>query len=516
MPKIFSRFHYPNWFPVLIGILFRLININAPILGVHSWRQADTAAMARHFALEGTPIWLPQIDWAGANSGYVECEFPIFPYLVGQLYKLLGLHEWIGRGLSIFFSAITILLLIRIGALLLDPASGWWGGLFFSLLPLNIYYGRTFQAESLLLFLAALSIERLLAWKINSHFLSLWISWSAFCLACLIKLLPFIWLGLPLLLIQSNFIDQSSARSFKKLSSRLITTLKSPGVILYAISAIFIVIIWFWYAYNLGKETGFSFFIWGKDTDRVSIQMLFNFDVWSNLFLRVIVRNLSILGLPIVLLGLWQSKKDLGLQVFYSGLVGVFICTIFAIRSSSVHEYYQLPLQLFLCPIMGRGWTKLTAYLDIRRISKYLKICIISLITIISITVLSIDYFLVEINQSNIWMPLVETIREEVDPRSRIVTVTGLDPTLLNLARRQGWLTSAENVNQDNIRSWVNQGAKYITGSLNWQESYIPLNNSDAQYLLSQFPCKKEDLSFCPEPPNYTYLIKLNELIGLD
>ena len=215
MQKQLSNANYPIWIPALIGFIFRIVNINSPIVGIHSWRQADTAAMARHFALQGTPIWLPQIDWAGASQGYVECEFPIFPYLVGQIYKFFGIHEWIGRGLSVFLSTLTILLLIRIGTLILDPISGWWGGLFFSLLPINIYYGRTFQAESLLLFLAAFSIERLLAWKRKSNIFFLFISWCTFALACLIKLLPFFWLGLPLLFIQSNYLGNPSDSFFQ-------------------------------------------------------------------------------------------------------------------------------------------------------------------------------------------------------------------------------------------------------------------------------------------------------------
>ena len=52
------------WLPITVGVLLRLIQLWMPIVGVHSWRQADTAAMARHFALSDTPIWLPQIDWA--------------------------------------------------------------------------------------------------------------------------------------------------------------------------------------------------------------------------------------------------------------------------------------------------------------------------------------------------------------------------------------------------------------------------------------------------------------------
>ena len=126
-----------NWFPLAVGMVIRLININSPIVGIHSWRQADTAAMARHFNLENSPLWLPQIDWAGASSGYVESEFPIFPYLVGQIYKFTGIHEWIGRGLSIVFSVLTILLVIRIASKIFDPISGWWGGLFFALLQIS-------------------------------------------------------------------------------------------------------------------------------------------------------------------------------------------------------------------------------------------------------------------------------------------------------------------------------------------------------------------------------------------
>ncbi len=280
MKKRIYQSNYPILFPVFLGFIFRLINIQSPIVGVHSWRQADTAAMARHFALQNTPIWLPQIDWSGASKGYVECEFPLFPYLVGQLYKLFGLHEWIGRGLSIFFSVLTIVLVIRIGTRLFDSASGWWGGVFFALLPLNVYYGRTFQAESLLIFFAALSIERFFAWERRSNFLDLFVSWLAFCLACLIKLMPFIWLGLPLIVFQVYSLNKNLKVSIKVLCGRLLKLASSPYLWAYFFGTILIGLIWFRYAYGLGLSTGLSFFLWGRDTDRVSLSMLFDLNVW--------------------------------------------------------------------------------------------------------------------------------------------------------------------------------------------------------------------------------------------
>ena len=44
-PRLIST--RPVWPLLLIGAALRLVNLHAPVLGVHSWRQADTAAIAR-------------------------------------------------------------------------------------------------------------------------------------------------------------------------------------------------------------------------------------------------------------------------------------------------------------------------------------------------------------------------------------------------------------------------------------------------------------------------------------
>ena len=96
-------------------------------------------------------------------------------------------------------------------------------------------------------------------------------------------------------------------------------------------------------------------------------------------------------------------------------------------------------------------------------------------ISFISLIVLSIDYYSVEARQAKIWMPLALQIRNEVPIDQRIVSVSRVDPTLLNLGRRQGWLTSSKNVTQENIDKWFNEGATFLAGSLNWNETYSPL-----------------------------------------
>ena len=93
---------------------------------------------------------MPQVDWSGASAGFVEAEFPLYPFLVSRLYNLMGVQEWLGRGLSVLCSALTIWLVMRLGRRWFNPEAGWWAGLAFAIAPLGVYYGRAFQALSLI------------------------------------------------------------------------------------------------------------------------------------------------------------------------------------------------------------------------------------------------------------------------------------------------------------------------------------------------------------------------------
>ena len=505
------RFNKPIWLPILVGTFLRIININSPILGVHSWRQADTAAIARNFAIGNSPIWLPQIDWSGSANGYVECEFPIFSYLVAQLYKLFGIHEIFGRLLALAFSVITIYLIIRIGRILIDNESGFWGGLFFACLPIGIYYGRTFQAESFLIFLASLSIDRLLAWKFSKNRINLFICWISFTLACLIKVLPFLWLGMPLLYIYIYDCNQEKILSISIIYKRLLQEFSKPGVWIFIISSFSLVSVWFLYAYLLGQSSGASFGFWGSD--RSSLILIFDLLKWLDLLLRIVVRYLSILGLPLLILGLVNLPQNSKSGFFIFILLGIFASTILAIKSSFIHEYYQLPLQLFICPLMGRGIVCLPSLLKHRFVLRLTSVATICLLMAASLSIYSIDYLAVENKQADIWMPLALSIRNEVEPDSLIVSVTGLDPTLLNLARRRGWLTSPSMVNKEKLLYCEQEGAQYIAGSLQWEESYKPFDDGKYKENLRYALCNLSSDRFCPKPPNYTYLVPIGKLV---
>jgi hypothetical protein len=102
MKKIWNFFINPYLYLTLILVLsfvLRLYKIDNPIADWHSWRQADTAAVARNFYKEGFNPFFPRGDDMSAISEikpqlnlnrYRFVEFPIYPSLVYFAYLLNG------------------------------------------------------------------------------------------------------------------------------------------------------------------------------------------------------------------------------------------------------------------------------------------------------------------------------------------------------------------------------------------------------------------------------------------
>ena len=495
----------PVWQPIGLGIVLRLVQVWMPVLGVHSWRQADTAAMARHFAEQGTPIWLPQIDWGGANAGFVESEFPLYPFLVSRLYGLMGVQEWLGRGLSVFCSALTIWLVIRLGRRWFTPQVGWWAGMAFALAPLGVYYGRTFQAEALLVLCAAGSleahsifVERRKAWALS-------LSWICFTGAALIKVIPWLWLGLPLLLVQLTPSPRAKAESPEQMLRRLLRLTLNPWFWVYVSTALAVTSAWYVHAYQLGEASGLTFGFWGEDCDRSYIGLALNLSSWVNLAIRTGLRALVVTGVPLLMIGTMRCWRFGGGRIALGGAVGMLICTVATMRSSTVHEYYQFPFLLFSSPLVGLGWQTLQYKQRRWTIQMLLSITLIA-----SLSILSFDYWAVEIRRLSTWMPLAESIRKEIPVNARVVSVTDSDPTLLNLARRQGWIIPSRELTIDQLKKLKDDGASYLTGSLNWRNTYTPMQEAESNRIRELI--QAHNISFI-DSKEKTYLIPIKNLI---
>ena len=102
---------------LFLGVVLRLYKINIPLADLHSWRQADTAAVARNFTKSGFDLLHPRYDdlsnvQSGMDNpeGYRMVEFPIYNAVFAKLYQIwpvFSLEVW-GRIVSIFFSLIVM------------------------------------------------------------------------------------------------------------------------------------------------------------------------------------------------------------------------------------------------------------------------------------------------------------------------------------------------------------------------------------------------------------------------
>lgn len=183
----------------LVGVAIRLIMITQPFVDHWDWRESDVAMIARNFYLHGFHILHPQIDWIGGAPGYVGTEFPLVSFIAAVFYKIFGLHEWIGRSVSVAFFAISVPFLFGLVARLWNDRAALLATGVYLLTPLSVLTGRAFMPDMPSLSCSIAALYLFMCWLERDR--SVWLfaaSCAAINLAILIKL-PAIIIGLPML-----------------------------------------------------------------------------------------------------------------------------------------------------------------------------------------------------------------------------------------------------------------------------------------------------------------------------
>ncbi len=161
MKKLFKNQYF--WLVIILALAFwvRLYKIDNPIADWHSWRQADTAAVARSFYKEGFNPFLPKYDdMVGiaedpiANpQRYRFVEFPIYNSLVYFGYLINGgVDEKIARLVAVLFSLGSLLFVYVITRKYFGIFNGLVAAFLFGVLPFNIYFSRVILPEPSLVF----------------------------------------------------------------------------------------------------------------------------------------------------------------------------------------------------------------------------------------------------------------------------------------------------------------------------------------------------------------------------
>lgn len=496
---------FPLLFLMALALIPRLYNLNSPVIGVHSWRQADTAAIARNFyeALLAHPGQLltffgcfayPQVDWGG--GGYAETEFPLYPALVSLIYRVFGPHEIYARGLSVIFSLIGLYFLYKLIELCFDRSIAFWSALFYAILPLSVFYSRTVQPESLVIMSSLGGLYFFKRWLRHDHQrIDLFVSWIFVAIATLLKVLPIVYLGLPLLFLASL--------KFKyKLFLRW-------DLWLYALGIFGVTAVWYIHAHNIFLDTGLTFGFWSGDTDRYSWTSLLSLKYWLDIIFRVMVRHFAVLGFFVALIGLTYRRQKAEDWMWEVGLVGSFLAGALAPTSSYVHEYYQLPVMFFGVVFIGKVCARV---FDPHRAKNYPSknkrwqqpalATALALTVVTGSAIYTIDYMLPE-NTANSTVYLLSELVDKYTPSdAKLLTTTGGDPTLLYLSHRKGWMISPEEVSAEQLKAAVGDGANFFVGSYKIVQSYADFTDEsqkeNIRKLLDQgpFPLVNNDSAF--------------------
>ncbi|HEV2643790.1 MAG TPA: glycosyltransferase family 39 protein [Candidatus Elarobacter sp.] len=160
-----------------IGALLRVKGIHDPIFDHPGWRQGDTAAIARNFAQLQYNIFFPQTDYNGPPPNYVELELQIVPFLAATFYKLAGVHEVIGRLISLAFGIATIPVVAAFGRWLFrSDVAGFVAAATFAVLPGAWYYSHTFMPDTTMVFFTTCALFACARWIIEDEARS-WRGW---------------------------------------------------------------------------------------------------------------------------------------------------------------------------------------------------------------------------------------------------------------------------------------------------------------------------------------------------
>ncbi|QQG44793.1 MAG: glycosyltransferase family 39 protein [Candidatus Roizmanbacteria bacterium] len=419
-------------FILLVAVLFRLYKFNTPLADLHSWRQADTAAVARNFSRDGFNLLQPRYDDLSNIQSGIEnpkglrfVEFPIYNAVVGAFKKYVPLFsiEEYGRLTNIIFSLIIIAIIYYLALREVGRVGALIGALVYSIFPFFVFFSRVILPETTALALAMLSIFFLYIYTSRKNKLAGTVFFIASMLSFTLSLLvkpPAVFFAFVLIYL-----------FYKKYTYQLITKIH---FYIYFLLSFIPLVLWRYYI---------SFYPEGVPASDWLITSVNTYQGLQNIFFKPAffrwifferINNLILGGFAVflVILGIVKKQKT---WFLYSFLISTS-AYLFTFQGGNVqHEYYQVFTLPTLALFAGAGAKTL---ID----NKSLFNPIISYILIFFIFIFSFyfSYYKVKdyYNYPKELPQIAKIINTLTTKNDKIVTDTLGDTTLLYLSDRKG------------------------------------------------------------------------------
>lgn len=460
MKKIRKIDWFLIFFLLILALIVRLYKITTPLADYHSWRQADTAAVARNYVKEKKIDLLhPKYDdlskiQSGRENpvGYRMVEFPLYQALIAKIYLIFPFFsiEVYGRLISIFF---TLLSLVTLYFLLLFSSSriaAFFAGFTFALTPFMIFFTRVVLPEPMAMSLALMAVFFLYVYsevkerKLISYF---WYILSLICFALAVLVKPsalFYFFPLIFLFFKIHRLD-----FFKKIE-----------VYFYFLLSLLPLIFWRVYIQQFPEGIPANEWLFTSVNTPDGLKNIFfrpSFFRWI-FFERI--NNLIFGGYLtfFFILGILIKRKN---YFLYSFLFTLFFY-LFIFQGGNVqHEYYQTIIFPILSLFVGLGIESLltTKKLFINRFFLINFVIFIYLFSFYFSYTKVKNFYSVSFSLVN-FASIIRSLTKEED---LILTDTTGDTTLLYLSNRRGYPA----VYQD-IDYFKKLGVKYFVTDKKW------------------------------------------------
>jgi 4-amino-4-deoxy-L-arabinose transferase-like glycosyltransferase len=334
------------WIIMAGGVALRLLYFHEPYADAHRWRQIENLAVAWNFYEHTLNPFYPEAIWGGLHNAYVEMEFPVVPFVLAMIWRLVGFHEVYGRVIGIVSSMVLIWAVYAVGRQLVDRGVGRAAALLLAISPTTVFFGRVPMTDTPMIACSTLAVLGYLRYFDTNERGWAVLGASAAAGAWLLKVPSVLILG-PIAIIAWQ------ARGWRLILDRYLV-----GGLLLALAA---TAAWYGHALRLYHLTGWTVGIWhpaGQHPADIAAMSgtPSSFSLWStrellmtgDFYTRLADRAWYIHFTPIGIAGIL-----LGLMRALSLRRGFIIVTWFAASVAFVlvvgwgnfwHEYYQLPL----------------------------------------------------------------------------------------------------------------------------------------------------------------------------
>jgi len=344
---------YSKWgFFILVFCCCLIYNYQSifylPPQGLHQWRQCDCLSITLNYYQDGNAFLAPSVhNLAADGTGKTISEFPLFYFVVAQLWAVFGYHEIIYRILNFLIFLCGLFALFKIFENILKDSIL---AISFSLLlftsPMLVYYANNFLMNSTALSLAFIALYFFYRFYVESKNKYLYAMAFFFALAGLLKATSL----LSFLAIFGVFIAE--ILNVRMLKDRKIFQ-HPKSEVFPMILVLLIQVVWYLYSVNYNAKHNSGIFligilpIWDLNKDQIKVVVD---SIWDHIHWDYFRRETQVLFALMFMFLLARFKKADKLLMVLTTLVviGVLLFVVLFFQALKDHDYYALDMLILI------------------------------------------------------------------------------------------------------------------------------------------------------------------------